>query len=132
MMERTPAWIEIRVPQITRASTSRPRSSVPRRCRPEAGLRIWLQSVWLGSYGASHAAPAARAAKARTTTAPATAGGRRANRRQRRNARLGAAGPLEATSAGAAATAPSPPSGPTRHAPDADPRVQERVRQVDE
>src|SRR2546428_76535 len=39
-MERTPAWIEMRVPQITRASTSRPRSSVPRRWAPEAGLRM--------------------------------------------------------------------------------------------
>src|SRR5439155_11431981 len=131
-MERTPAWIEMRVPQITRASTSRPRSSVPRRWAPEAGLRMALQSVWLGSCGASHGAPAARATKARTTTAPATAGGRRVKWRQRRAASPVVPGRVAARAAPGAAIAPAPVSDPTGHAPDADPRVQQRIRHVDQ
>src|SRR5438093_11516849 len=131
-MDRTPAWIEMRVPQIPPASPSRPRSSVPRRWTTEAGLRMALQSVWLGSRGASHGAPAARATKARTTAAPATAGGRRAKRRQRRAASPVVSGRVAARAAPGAAIAPAPVSGPTGHAPDPDPGIQEGIRHVDQ
>jgi hypothetical protein len=47
--ETTPASSDARAPQITRASTSRPISSVPNQCCAEGALRTRLQLVATGS-----------------------------------------------------------------------------------
>src|SRR5271165_336504 len=74
----TPARSEARVPQITRESTSRPISSVPNQCAALGALRIALQLVASGSYGATAGASKARSTKNTTTPSAATAPRRRA------------------------------------------------------
>ena len=51
--ETTPASSDARAPQMTRDSTSRPISSVPNQCAADGALRIALQLVASGSYGAT-------------------------------------------------------------------------------
>ena len=57
-IEKTPACIEMREPHTTRERPSRPRSSVPKGCAHDGGLRILLQSVRTGSMLAIHGARA--------------------------------------------------------------------------
>src|SRR3989454_9572473 len=125
----TPACIEMRVPHTTREKLSRPRSSVPKGCAHVGGLRIRLQSVLSGSAIAIQGAPMASAEKTRTTTAPATAGGRR---RARRQPRRRPADRDAVTGSAKTFAALAGPSGLTGRPPDADARVQERVRHVHE
>src|SRR5262249_330245 len=82
--ESTPASKETWAPQITRDSSSRPRSSVPSQLWASAGLRIFAQFVAWGLYGASHGAPSAVAVKTTIITAPMRARRRRMNRRSKR------------------------------------------------
>src|SRR5262245_22958980 len=126
-IERTPACIEIRVPHTTRAKVSRPRSSVPNGCARLGALRTSFQSVCIGSAPAIHGAPIAVATNRSTITAPTTDAGRRRAWRHARVSRLGSPVGACATSAVYAVVL-----GLTRRASDADARVQERVRQVDQ
>src|SRR5687767_4459230 len=112
-IDRTPACIEMRVPHTTRENVSRPRSSVPKGWAQLGALRIWLQSVRTGSEIAIHGAARAMPANASTISAPASAGGRRRTRRQPRRSR-------------------SFGSASTRGAHDADPRIENRVGDVDQ
>src|SRR5712692_3676926 len=48
-IEKTPACIEMRVPQTTREKVSRPRSSVPNGCASVGAFRIFCQSACSGS-----------------------------------------------------------------------------------
>src|SRR3989304_3786540 len=66
-MERTPARIEIRAPQITRERLSRPRSSVPNGCDQLGAFRTWLQSVRMGWAGAARGAGPPRPRRSRRT-----------------------------------------------------------------
>ncbi len=50
--EMTPAISEARAPERTRASTSRPSSSVPNQCNPLGGLRTVVHDVPIGSQPA--------------------------------------------------------------------------------
>src|SRR5262245_9932818 len=131
-MDRTPACIETRAPHTTRASMSRPRSSVPNGCAQLGALRIALQLVAFGSPGATPGAPMATTTNASTITSPTTAGGRRARRRQllrTRSPRVPrAAGARVKTSAALVAE----PSGLIAPAPDPDPRVEQRIGEVDQ
>src|SRR5262245_34201425 len=125
-IEKTPACIEMRAPQTTREKLSRPRSSVPNGCAHVGALRICFQSPWIGSTVAIHGASTAITTNSSTVTAPAADTGRLRVRRQAR--RNGPAGRSADTLAGAAAVTGE--LGVTDRAPDADARVEQRVRYV--
>src|SRR5437879_10196112 len=125
-IENTPACIEIRLPQTTRAKLSRPRSSVPNGCVQLGALRIWLQSVPTGSVRAIHGARRASTTNRSTITPPTADAGRRSTRRQPRRSRPAGAAPAAATRTPAAALVGS------RVTADADARIQQGVRRVDE
>src|SRR6266850_184318 len=76
----SPARSEARAPQISRASTSRPTSSVPRRWSADGALRTAPKSVVTGSNGASQGAVSATTTNALTTARAAAAAGRRRSR----------------------------------------------------
>ena len=75
-----PARSDARVPHMTRESTSRPISSVPNQCAALGALRIALQLVAKGSYGATSGASNASSTKKTTTPNAAIARRRRARR----------------------------------------------------
>src|SRR5689334_366010 len=79
--EMRPARSEARAPQMTRARTSRPISSVPNQCAAEGALRTALQLVASGSCGETHGAKSASATKNATTARPTIAPRRRTRRR---------------------------------------------------
>src|SRR5208282_5190609 len=95
--DTTPARSEARVPQTTRESTSRPISSVPNQCAALGALRIALQLVASGSYGATSGA--SNASKTKNTTTPSATIAPR-----RRARRLSARQPGECTGNGNAVT----------------------------
>ena len=65
----TPTIIEVRAPKATRAQTSRPTSSVPRRCPFPGGCLTLSKSIYSGPCGAIMSAKIAiRVTKARITT----------------------------------------------------------------
>src|SRR5438874_10834159 len=78
--DTTPARSDARVPKITRASTSRPISSVPNQCAADGALRTALQLVAIGSYGDRIPASTATAMKNTTTPSATMAPRRRASR----------------------------------------------------
>src|SRR5262245_11037139 len=129
-IEKTPACIEMREPQTTRAKVSRPRSSVPNGCASVGALRTSFQSVCSGSTLAIHGAPSAIATKSTTTMAPIADAGRRHATRHARRRRL--AGSTVRVGSIASAVALSVTGSPS----DSDPRIEERVgdvyQQVDE
>src|SRR5690349_13130569 len=79
-----PASSDARAPQITRASTSRPISSVPNQCADDGALRIALQLVASGSCGESQGAKIATTRKNTITASAITAMRRRSKRRNAR------------------------------------------------
>ena len=119
---KKPAWIDARAPQISRESSSRPSSSVPSRCFDDECASSALKSVAPAPYGASSGAKIAVSTKTRTMTRPATAIGRRRNRLRSSMRRRARGVHRSATRVdGAHARAPG----------DADPRIQQRVDDVD-
>ena len=76
-----PTDSEIRAPYTIRASTSRPRSSVPSGCAPDGGSRILRMSIRFGSCEEKSDGNSARTKKNRMTAAPAIASGLRDSRR---------------------------------------------------
>src|SRR5260221_7439821 len=110
--DTTPARSEARAPQITRASTSRPISSVPNQCCQLGALRTALQLAASGSYGAIHGARSASSTKNTTMTSPTMAPRRRA---RRRNARCAGVSSRGATSMGMAMAATSSPHARVHH-----------------
>ncbi len=96
--ETTPASRLARAPKITRESTSRPFWSVPIQCAQDGALRIAVQLVAIGSYGATSGANTATSTTKTITTSPNTASLRPRNRRSASRAGLcirGAAAPGE-------------------------------------
>src|SRR5271154_7318816 len=75
-----PARSDALVPHTTRESTSRPISSVPNQCAALGALRIALQLVVNGSYGATSGASNASSTKKTTTPSATIAPCRRARR----------------------------------------------------
>src|SRR5581483_2375779 len=73
---------------MTRASTSRPRSSVPNQCSADGGLRTSDQLVAMGSKGAISGAKTASKRKIARTIRPTTAPLRLNRRRSARRAGL--------------------------------------------
>ena len=96
--DTSPASSDARAPQMTRASTSRPISSVPKRCAALGALRIALQLVCSGSYGATNGANSASRMKNTTTASPTIAPRRRTRRRNARWAGLNSRGGAAKTS----------------------------------
>src|SRR5262245_42528353 len=80
--EAKPATSEMRVPQITRESTSRPTLSVPRGCAQLGRSSAWSRFCLRGSWGDSAGANAAARRAASSTAAPK--GARRAAAARRR------------------------------------------------
>src|SRR5712691_627339 len=117
-IEKTPACIEMRLPQTTRERLSRPRSSVPSGFAQVGALRTLAQSVRSGSVVAIHGAPRAIDAKNRTMTPPTAAAGRAAG------------GPPALRRAPSAAPPPSRRQDSPGRAPDADTRIQHGVGDV--
>ena len=81
--EITPASSDVRVPKMTRLSTSRPRSSVPIRWPVSGGLRRLTKSGLIGLYGAIQDAKTANTTMSMTTQSPTRARRLRANRLSR-------------------------------------------------
>src|SRR4030095_1606836 len=100
----TPASSDARAPQITRDRTSRPISSVPNQCAADGALRMALQLVASGSYGATTGAKIATVTTTTITTTPAAAPPRRMSRRngcERGDTRGASTGEERASSRGA-------------------------------
>src|SRR5262245_25380578 len=115
----------MRAPHTTRERPSRPRSSVPKGCASDGALRIWLQSVRVGSLGAIHGAPRAITTNSATMAAPTTAAGRRRPTSHARRQRP--AGGAAAADTGSGIVAVLSAIG---RAPDADARIEYRVGDV--
>src|SRR5262245_18404763 len=111
----------MRVPQMTRESTSRPTLSVPRRWAGPGRARLWPRSCLSGSYGDRRGASSATATAVSITAAPNGASralaARRSTRQRSRAGRTGAAAARGIASAGSAIP---------------DPRVEPAVEHVDQ
>src|SRR5215475_15983507 len=118
--ETKPATSETRVPQIMRASTSRPTLSVPRRCARLGGASVWPRSCLRGSYGEIAGAKIATTSAASRTATPNGASRAPAARRSARHRGEG-----RGAAAGPRARAPS-----ARPDPGVDPAIQEIHREV--
>ena len=70
LTEMTPTESDTRLPQMTRERTSRPRSSVPRKCAPLGGRSESATFTLIGSYGATSGANAARKSQMKTSAPP--------------------------------------------------------------
>src|SRR5262245_32708031 len=118
--ETKPATSETRVPQIMRASTSRPTLSVPRRWARLGAARVWPRSCLRGSYGEIAGAKTATASAASRTATPNGASRAPAARRSARHR-----GEVASAAAGARAGAPS-----ARPDPGVDPAIEEIHREI--
>src|SRR5574342_914036 len=115
----TPTRSEMRLPWSTRLQMSRPNSSVPRKCRPLGGWSRAAGSRRVGLCVESGPAKSAASTKARRMRAPATTL-RLARRRRSQRGRVEGA--------------PTPTAGPrtsTAASVIADPRVDDRVQEID-
>src|SRR5262249_47089947 len=104
--ETKPATSEMRLPQMTRESTSRPTLSVPSRWAGPGRARLWPRSCLSGSYGDTSGASSATATAASITAAPSGASralaARRSTRQRSRARRAGAPAARRVASTGSA------------------------------
>src|SRR5436309_11984305 len=117
-----PATSETRVPQITRASTSRPTLSVPRRWAGPGWASVLARSCLSGSYGETTGARIATASAASITATPNGASRAPAARRSIRHRRALTGGAADGCLIAAAGSAISDPG--------IDPAIEEVDQQV--